>query len=155
MYERKVGSVEAILTEYMRTMAPQDYEDIGIDHSTMKKAANPMNRRQLSFKDAIKIENFCADYGLPQYLCEYFNENIETTIIEQTSFKGLMDWIVQAKKEADDVSDDALLLLSDGDASYDDLKKLLKETSEAYLKFRRLKGIIEQQLTDLDKEILK
>ena len=148
MYLRDKNSIEGILTEYKRRMAPSDFEDVGIDPSTMAKAANPQNRRQLSFKDARKLEEYRHGLKLPLYLTEWFTDGLERPVPKHHTLPELIKHIIHAKQEGEDVTTMALNLLSDGDASLSDLKALQKENDESYISRRRLKQIIENMIEE-------
>lgn len=150
MYDRKTGSWQAELTDYIRFMAPMDAEQMGISRSTLVKAANPTDeKRTLSIDHIVKLENWRASQGLPQRLFAWIGDNINKTVPTKVTFQGLINHISHAKKEADDVSTEALKLLSDGEASLADLRVMQKEVGEALTQYRDLNGIIEQKIHDI------
>ena len=146
MCRRVKNTIEEIITGYRQRMAPSDYEDIGIDTSTLAKAANPSNRRQLSFKDARKLEEYRHSLTQPLLLTEWFTDGLDQNNVCKANLPDLIKHITLSKKEAEDVSTAALNLLSDGHASQSDLKSLLNEVEESYLAHRRLKHTIETMI---------
>lgn len=152
MYKRRVSSLEAILIDYMRHLAPCDYDELGFSESYLRKASNPHDFRPLCIKRAKKLEAFRAELGQPQNIIAWFNDT-EKSNVPETDFKSLIRVIGEAKKEADDVSTKALALLSDGDASLEDLKQMQSETDEAYLKYRHLRDLISQAINEYEVDI--
>lgn len=143
MYERPPASPEAILTDIMRGMAPDDYDDLGINYSTLKKSSNPLDRRELSFKNAIKIDKWCIDQGDGAPLFQLYQDSLHQKDPAHVTFDRMIEQISHAKKESDDVSTMALKLMSGGHLSEMGRKKLLKEVCEAIEGFRELQRTLE------------
>ena len=146
MYRRRAFTPEQILLEYMQNMAPQDYEDLGINKSTIEKASNPNLNREISLKQAKKLERLRSSLGKPLMLLDWLSDGLNKPPIDNPTFEVLMIALSHAKREADDVSTVALELLADGRASKSDLETILNEATEAEKKFADVRRLVTEKL---------
>lgn len=147
MYKRPIGTWHAVLTEYNSGIAPQDLITMGISKSTLTKAANPMDtKRTLSIDHIVAIENWRAECGKPQLLLGWIHDKVQETVRVKVTFDELVDHIMHAKKEADDISTEAMRLLKDGIASQNDLEILLEEAIQGRDAMTNLCDVLEHEL---------